>query len=391
LTVHFLHLTPWAAEVFSSTGMLPTASLSPLTRVFPNILLLIDAPAFVTLLCICAAMASVALAFGQHDRLATLFVWYVLACFFGRNPLIQNPSLPYLGWMLLFHACLPSAPYGSWAARGRSDPSGSWHMPGSLFTAAWIVMAASYSYSGYTKLFSPSWVSGDTITAVLKNPLARDWFMRDAFLALPPQVLNAVTWFILYVELFFAPLCLWSRARPWMWLAMLIVQCGFLALLSFPDLTFAMLLFHLLTFDPAWQKPRSLQGTIVYYDGNCTLCHGVVRFLMAEDQSGGLRFSPLQGSHFAGTISPELRAEMPISLVVSTLDRRLRFEDDAMLHLLAELGGLWRIIATLSRAIPKAARVHAYHAIGRRRIKVFGSSTQTCPLLAPGIRHRILS
>lgn len=391
LAVHFLHLAPWAAEVFSSSGMLPAASLSPLTRAFPNILLLLDAPVIVTLLCIAAALAAMVLALGFHDRLAALFVWYVLACFFGRNPLIQNPSLPYLGWMLLFHACLPSAPYGSWVARGRTDPAGSWHMPSSLFAAAWIVMAMSYSYSGYTKLFSPSWVSGETIAAVLQNPLARDWFMRDAVLALPAQVLKTVTWFILYLELVFAPLCLWSRARPWIWLAMLIVQCGFLALLSFADLTIAMLLFHLLTFDPAWLNSRRLQGTMVYFDGNCALCHGVVRFLMTEDRSGGLHFAPLQGNHFTANVSPERRAALPVSMVVQLPDGQLRFEDDAMLHLLAELGGLWRILAAVARAFPKSARLRAYHAVGRRRIILFGSTMQTCPLLAPGSKHRILS
>jgi hypothetical protein len=107
LAFHFLHLLPWVGEVFSSAGMLPSASLSPLTRVFPNILAITDTPAAAMLLCCCAVMASLALAAGWHDRLAALLAWYVLACFFGRNPLIQNPSLPYLGWMLLLHAALP--------------------------------------------------------------------------------------------------------------------------------------------------------------------------------------------------------------------------------------------------------------------------------------------
>jgi predicted DCC family thiol-disulfide oxidoreductase YuxK len=395
LAFHFLHLLPWVGEVFSSAGMLPSASLSPLTRVFPNILAITDTPAAAMLLCCCAVMASLALAAGWHDRLAALLAWYVLACFFGRNPLIQNPSLPYLGWMLLLHAALPSGPpsgpYGSWAARGRNDPGGAWALPASLFAAAWIVMAVSYSYSGYTKLFSPSWVSGDTVSAVLRNPLARDWFLRDAFLALPPIALKLITWGILVVELLFAPICLWRRARPWAWLAMLVVQFGFLALLSFPDLTIAMLLFHLLTFDPAWLKPRNLEGTVVYFDGDCALCHGVVRFLVAEDQSSGLRFAPLGSTFTARTIAPKIRAALPLSMLVRKPDGQLLIEDDGLLHLLAEMGGLWRLIAGVARAVPKPLRGHTYHAIGRRRIAVFGAAKQACPVLAEGLRQRVVT
>jgi hypothetical protein len=71
---------------------------------------------------------------------------------------ISNPSLPFVGWMLLAHAFLPEAPYGSWMARGRPDPGGKWEMPPAIFAVAWIVMALGYTFSGYTKLVSPSWV-----------------------------------------------------------------------------------------------------------------------------------------------------------------------------------------------------------------------------------------
>ena len=112
------------------------------------------------------------------------------------------------------------------------------------------VLALSYSYSGYTKLLSPSWVSGDTVAYVLQNPLARDWWLRDLFLSLPSEILTGITWFILVIELLYAPLALIAKLRPWLWNSMLLVQFGFLMLLDFPDLTFGMLVFHLLTFDP---------------------------------------------------------------------------------------------------------------------------------------------
>lgn len=388
LLVHFGHLAPWSAEVFSSAGMLPSAELSPLTRAFPNVLALVDHPAFVIAFCMSGAVASVALIAGRHDRIAALWCWYVLACLFGRNPLIQNPSLPYTGWMLLLHAALPRAPYGSLAARGRSDPGGTWAFSPPLFAAAWIVLAISYSYSGWTKLFSPTWVSGDTVTAVLNNPLARDWMLRDVVLMLPPVVLKLVTWFILYIELLFAPLALWARARPWIWLGMLLVQIGLALLLSFPDLTFAMLLFHLVTFDPAWLGRKSLSRVTVLFDGSCALCHATVRFLLAEDALQELRFAPL-GGEAAHALIAEC-ADLPVSMLVHTADGRVLVEDDGLLHLLDAFGGLWRVLAIAARVLPKPLRRRIYSAIGNRRHRLFGRTTSACPRVSSSMRKRIL-
>jgi hypothetical protein len=151
--------------------------------------------------------------------------------------LITNPSLPFVGWMLLAHSCLPRAPYGSLDARGRLDPGGEWTMPPAIHRAAWIVMAVAYSYSGFTKLVSPSWVDGTAIARVLANPLARTTIVRDALLALPAPALTVATWDALGLELSFAPLALvrglltallmlhpglivlidFSRISPWAW------------------------------------------------------------------------------------------------------------------------------------------------------------------------------
>ena len=171
-------------------------------------------------------------------------------------PLIGNPGLPYVGWLLLAHACLPPAPYGSWAARGRPDPGNGWRMPGGIFLVAWILMALGYTYSGVTKLVSPSWVDGTALARVLDNPLARPGLVRDALLALPEGVLRLATWGALLAELSFAPLALVPRLRPWLWGLLLLMHLGLIVVIDFADLSLGMVLLHLFTFDPAWLPPR---------------------------------------------------------------------------------------------------------------------------------------
>ncbi len=244
LLVHFLGLLPWGSEVFSSAGMLPDAAASPLHGLFPSPLALLDTPAAVGVLLGLAAAASLALMVGVYDRRAAVGLWFVLACLFGRNPLIANPSLPFIGWLLLAHALMPARPAGPGAP--------GWRMPRAIFASAWIVMALGYSYSGIMKLGSPSWLDGSALRHVLENPLARDTALRGWLLELPEPLLQAATWGALGFEIGFALLALSRRLRPLAWAAMLAMNLGLLTLVRFADLTLAMLIVHLFTLDPAW-------------------------------------------------------------------------------------------------------------------------------------------
>jgi len=63
---------------------------------------------------VCAA----GLALGVADRWAALL-----------GAILAVPASPALVALLAAHAATPEKPYGSWAARGRSDPRGGWRMP----------------------------------------------------------------------------------------------------------------------------------------------------------------------------------------------------------------------------------------------------------------------
>lgn len=391
LLVHFAHLLPWAAELFSHHGMLPDAEASPLLTLFPSVLRLTDSPLALDALLLSAVMAAVAFMIGWRDKLAAVWMWYVLACLFTRNPLIANPALPYVGWMLLAHLLIPGSPYGSLASRDRENPAGEWFMPRAVFVAGTVILGISYSYSGYTKLLSPSWVEGQTLAYVLENPLARDWFLRDLFLQLPAGILSGITWFILYVELLYAPLLLIRCLRPWLWLGMLMVQFGFLFLLNFPDLTIAMILFHLFTFDPEWLVNRKENGGYVFYDGNCGLCHRVVRFVLAEDSGEAFRFAPLDSAAFRSAIAEEVRNTLPDTFVILTSHNKVLIRSDAVIYLLHSLGGLWILAATFFACIPKPLRDLGYQMIGRHRLKFFRRPEDTCPLMPQKMKRRFIT
>lgn len=390
LLQHFLFLLPWGTEMFSNRGALADAALSPLAKLFPNILSFVDAPAMVAALLAAGAVLSVFFLIGKWDRAAAVGLWYVWACLVGRNPLIANPSLPYVGWMLLAHACLPAAPYGAWAARDRADAAGGWHLPREIFAVGWLLMAVGYSYSGYMKLESVSWVDGSALRRVLENPLARPTFLRVTLLALPPVLLKLATWGALGLELLFAPLALIRRLRPWIWVAMLGLHVGLFTMLDFADLTAGMVLLHWWTFDPAWIPARRAAATeMLFYDGHCGLCHRAVRFVLAEDRSGSaFQFAPLQGEFFQQQLSEEEKRGLPDSLVLRTADGRLLTRSSGVLHLMARLGGTWRLLSAAASVVPAKVRDAAYDFVARVRYKLFAQPSETCPLMPAGVRGR---
>lgn len=173
-------------------------------------------------------------------------------------------------------------------------------------------MSVAYFYSGYTKLVSPSWVDGSALSRVLANPLARDTVLRTFLLSLPPGLLKTATWSALALELSFAPLVLFPRLRPWIWLAMVGLHLGLVFLVNFADLTLGMLIVHFFTFDPGWIRSPQRAGEQVFFDGHCGLCHGFVRFVLTEDQSEQpFSFAPLQGELVRSRITDAARAQLP--------------------------------------------------------------------------------
>lgn len=390
LFVHLLHLAPYAAELFSSAGVLPDASDSPAIGVFPNLLGLVDQPAFTTGFVLVGAALAVLLGVGLYDRAAAVLLWYVWACLFGRNPLISNPGLPYVGWMLLAHALLPPAPYGSWRARGRPDPGGDWRMPGLIFAVAWFLMAAGYTFSGATKLVSPSWLDGTAVERVLTNPLARPTLLRDFVLSLPRVVLQTLTWTLLAWEILFLPLALSRRLRPLLWLGMLGMHGGIMIFVDFVDLTLGMVMLHLFTFDPRWIRPLGEGRTErIFYDGTCGRCHRAVRMVLAEDRSGtAFRFAPLGGEAFEHEVRPEHRAELPDTVIVRRQDGTVLVKSAAALHILRRLGGYWRILGTVGEWVPPFVRDGIYDGIARVRHRLFEQPEAACPIIPAHLRAR---
>ncbi|MBC7366475.1 MAG: lipase maturation factor family protein [Undibacterium sp.] len=257
LLQHFLWLLPVGTELFSTAGMLPDPRLNATHGLLPNPLATTwgGSPTGVAATLWILAALSLAFAFGWWRRSAAVLLWYGWACLFNRNNLISNPSLPYVGLILL--CCVLVPPGESFARSGRGERrEESWYFPAFVFWGVWFLMAGGYTFSGLVKLASPSWVDGTAFRHLLQNPLARPGMFRDAFLVLPDGAIAVLTWSVLVAEITFLPLACFRRGRLVAWTGMLVMHLGIVLLVDFADLSFGMVMLHLFTFDPDWLPPR---------------------------------------------------------------------------------------------------------------------------------------
>ncbi len=115
---------------------------------------------------------------------------------------------------------------------------------------------------------------------------------------------------------------------------------------------------------------------LVLYDGNCGLCHRLVRFVLARDGHGVFHFASLQ-SDFARTLlqrfgrDPDTLTTFYIVTEYRTLSPSLFCKSKAALLPFHTLGGPWRALGPL-RIVPVAVLDRCYDLIARNRYRLFG-------------------
>jgi hypothetical protein len=254
LAVHYARVLPFAATLYSREGMLPDAALNPVR--FPWLALgQADAPWMIEAFVFGLVLLALAYAAGWFTRTSGVLLALAAAALWHRNLLTLNPSLPYLGFWLVAQAfASPDPPWSvdRWLARRAGRQRFAERLPRDVLGALWVVYTVGYSWSGWTKLLSPSWQEGSAVARLLRGPVALDNALAHAVAALPDPLLAVATWGTVALELLAAPLALSRRLRPALWLALLGLHAGLLALVGLQDISWGMLVTHLALFDARW-------------------------------------------------------------------------------------------------------------------------------------------
>jgi predicted DCC family thiol-disulfide oxidoreductase YuxK len=152
------------------------------------------------------------------------------------------------------------------------------------------------------------------------------------------------------------------------------------------------------TVTPAPASPEALSQLpprILFFDGVCSFCDGLVLWLIERDPNARLHFAPLQG-HTAEVVRRAFPDHFPddIDTIVYLHPGRgpggpqISLRSAAAFDLGDEIGGPWKWVARL-RWLPRFLTDLAYRLFAASRYRLFGK-LDACDIPTPENRARLL-
>lgn len=126
---------------------------------------------------------------------------------------------------------------------------------------------------------------------------------------------------------------------------------------------------------------------MVAFDGDCLMCSKSIRFLAEHDPLKRFRFVKLQSP--LGRSMEEKAGTGSLNTALVAAGGEVLSRSAAVLRILRELGGGWRLLAWLGRWIPRHLRDAAYDFIAARRHTWFGKG-DACSMPSPALIERLL-
>ncbi len=134
---------------------------------------------------------------------------------------------------------------------------------------------------------------------------------------------------------------------------------------------------------------KANESPILLFDGVCNLCNSTVLFTLKRDSKAKFKFAALQSEPGQALLKKfNLPLDQFDSFVLITGDKYY-LKSTAGLHVLKELGGVWKLFYILI-IFPRPLRDFVYDIIAKWRYKIFGKR-DVCMIPSPEIEQRFLS
>ena len=127
---------------------------------------------------------------------------------------------------------------------------------------------------------------------------------------------------------------------------------------------------------------------LILFDGVCNLCSGWVRFAIAHDPAGNLRFAPIQSPYGQDFLR---RRGLPTDLFETfyLVDGDCVFvKSTGFLRMVGHLRWPWPLLRA-ARVVPRPVRDWLYDRVARNRYRLFGRR-QTCLMPTADVAARFL-
>lgn len=125
---------------------------------------------------------------------------------------------------------------------------------------------------------------------------------------------------------------------------------------------------------------------IIFYDGVCGVCDGLVQFVLRHDRHALFRFAALQSQFARDTLVPRGFNPSDLETVHVLANDRVLRRAEAVLYVLRQLGMPWAALTVL-RVLPGPFLDFGYRLVARLRYRLFGQYG-ACPVPEPRWQDR---
>ena len=140
--------------------------------------------------------------------------------------------------------------------------------------------------------------------------------------------------------------------------------------------------------NPAEGSSAGLPERLLFFDGVCNLCNGLVRFIIRHDKCKRFHFASLQGETGQRFLRTHGLAGSSLDSLVYWRKGRALMRSSAALNVARDLGGAWAV-AYLFIIVPRLIRDAVYDLVAGKRYTWFGKR-DSCMVPTPELRERFL-
>ena len=120
---------------------------------------------------------------------------------------------------------------------------------------------------------------------------------------------------------------------------------------------------------------------VIYYDGECGLCHLAVRFILRVDSKSKFYFSPLSN------LDNNLKN---IDSIILKKGNKVFYEGQAVIMIFENIDNNWNYLAKVLKLVPINLLDAAYRWVSRNRAKVSVKKVSSCPIVPSYYQKRFI-
>ena len=120
---------------------------------------------------------------------------------------------------------------------------------------------------------------------------------------------------------------------------------------------------------------------VIYYDGQCGLCHLAVKFILRVDSKSKFYFSPLIN------LDNNLKN---IDSIILKRGNKVFYEGQAIIMIFENIDNNWNYLAKVLKLIPINVLDIAYRWVSRNRAKVSVKKVSPCPIIPSYYKKRFI-